>query len=92
MADIRSENSRNPDYVLNLSLMILLTIVWILALVFAMSQRSKYKNLVQAATEPEEIAAYKKIIDKHTTRAVIYGIILGINLILWIVMLSAPQY
>lgn len=57
-------------------------IFWLLAFLFALGQRRKYKNLAYKATEPEEIGAYKKIVTRHTIRAVIYGLIFIFFLVL----------
>jgi hypothetical protein len=51
-----------------------MTIVWFMAFLFALGQRSKYEILAQNATEPEEISALKKIVTKHTLRAFLYGL------------------
>jgi hypothetical protein len=59
-----------------------MTIIWFIAFMFALSQRSKYETLIQGATEPEEIDALKRIVAKHTVRAILYGLIFGVFLVL----------
>jgi hypothetical protein len=66
-----------------------LTIVWFLAFLFALRQRSKYSALAQNATEQEEIIALNKIIDKHTFRASIYGVIFAFFLIMCLAIFTA---
>jgi hypothetical protein len=66
-----------------------MTIVWLIAFLFALGQKSKYEALVQKATEPEEVSALNKLVNKHTVRAVIYGLFFGFFLIMFLVVISS---
>jgi predicted secreted protein len=65
-----------------------MTIIWFIVFLFALRQRNKYETLAQNATEPEEINALKKLVTRHTTRAILYGLFFAAFLIMLLMILT----
>jgi biopolymer transport protein ExbD len=75
--------------------MILIPVFFVLNIIFLISQisrRNKLKINLEQTKEPEEIAAFKKAIDKATTSLVITVVALISLTMLSIYILSAPSY